>query len=121
MGDLDSWDSGCSRKALKRVPLPGLQLEPHLPQGEALLEHGTSESFFFLAPTGHKDTVSKLTQRDFPVTDPTYSSWANLEQNWSGTPAHTHESKISNFKELIPLCKHIINSQGERGFKVLTI
>lgn len=45
---------------------------------------------------------------------------ANLEQNWSGTPALTHESKISNFKELIPLGKHIINSQGERGFEVLS-
>lgn len=45
-GDIDSWDSGCSRKALRRVHLLGLQLEPHVPQGGALLEHGTSESFF---------------------------------------------------------------------------
>lgn len=73
----------------------------------------------FLAPTGHKDTVSKLTQRDFPITVPTYSSWRIWSKIGVEHQALTHESKIPNFKELIPLCKHIINSQGECGFKVL--
>lgn len=74
---------------------------------------------FFLAPTGHKDAVTKFAQRGFPITVPTYSSCRIWSKIVVRRKVLIHGSKISNFKELTPFCKHIINSQGECGFKGL--